>query len=247
MGQEVLSRTLPAYLETMYGSDPAVVAAKIASLRFNWANFPKSACATNAVSPSPRKTSACGLVPTTIPTAVQASTYVPAADDLLVRFNKFVWPNNVVPSSSVTVPLKPGDYPVSPLTASALRTSNAISVIQEDNCAECKSFKKSFNISLADLVAMVGGFPTHPSRNSSSPYWKDLMQVVMAQEARLNGTKASSMMPLTKAWKSYSLEDTAKAVHDEIPGYLHVKLIDQLMHEGASMDTSIGCTNNIGK
>jgi hypothetical protein len=201
----------------------------------------------NAVSPSPPKTSACGLVPTTIPTAVQASTYVPAADDLLVRFNKFVWPNNVVPSSSVTVPLKPGDYPVSPLTASALRTSNAISVIQEDDCAECKSFKKSFNLSLADLVAMVGGFPTHPSRNSSSPYWKDLMQVVMAQEARLNGTKASSMMPLTKAWKSYSLEDTAKAVHDEIPGYLHVKLIDQLMHEGASMDTSIGCTNNIGK
>jgi hypothetical protein len=238
MGQEVLSRTLPAYLKTMYGSDPAIVAAKIATLRFNWANFPTSACATNAVTPSPPKASACGLVPTTVPSVVQASTFVPPADDLLVRFNKFVWPNNVVPSS-VTLPLKPGDYPISPLTASALRTSNAISVTQEDDCAECKSFKKSFNLSLADLIAKIGGFPTHPSRNSSSPYWNDLHTVILAQEARLNATNPASVMPLTKAWKNYSLADIAKAVHDEVPGSLHVKLIDQLMREGASMDKSI--------
>jgi hypothetical protein len=45
MGQEVLSHTLPGHLQERYGCDPVAVAAKIATLRFDWADFAKTDCA----------------------------------------------------------------------------------------------------------------------------------------------------------------------------------------------------------
>jgi len=44
MGQEVVARELPGYLADRFGADPAKVAAKIKTLRFDWATFPRSKC-----------------------------------------------------------------------------------------------------------------------------------------------------------------------------------------------------------
>jgi hypothetical protein len=163
-----------------------------------------------------------------------APTSFTAPDDLSVRFNKFVWPNNVLPANAV-LPLLPRDYPISPQTASWLRTSNAISVVQEDDCWECKNAKMSF----ADLIASVGGEPSHPSRNASSPYWADLRQVIRAQSARLNGASASDMMTLPTTWTGWSLATIAESVHDEVPGSLHIAMIAKMIAENAIMDTCI--------
>ena len=44
IGQEVLTRLLPGYLQEKYGSDPAVVAAKIERVRFDWNDYIDSDC-----------------------------------------------------------------------------------------------------------------------------------------------------------------------------------------------------------
>jgi hypothetical protein len=158
-----------------------------------------------------------------------------AGGDLLVRFNKFVLPSNLVLPAGVALPLKATDYPISPLSASWLRMTDAISVVQEDDCMECKSR----NISLADLVSSVGGLPTHPSGSSLSPYWDDLRGVIQARNAILANAPASSIMPVCEAWASYSLQQIADTVYDDVPGSNHVKLIHQLIAEDAAIDTCI--------
>ena len=44
IAQEILSRKLPEYLSEKYGSDPAVVSAKINELRFDWNDYLTSEC-----------------------------------------------------------------------------------------------------------------------------------------------------------------------------------------------------------
>jgi hypothetical protein len=107
-----------------------------------------------------------------------------AADDLMVRFNKFSMPSTLLPAN-MSLPLMPWDYPLSILAASWLRKSDAISVVHEDDCWECKNAK----ISLSDLIASVGGTPFHPSRNLFSPYWAELSQVANQGTKRTIGRR----------------------------------------------------------
>lgn len=143
-------------------------------------------------------------------------------------------PSTLLPAN-MSLPLMPWDYPLSLLAASWLRKSDAISVVHEDDCWECKNAK----ISLSDLIASVGGAPSHPSRNLFSPYWAELSQVIWAQNARLGGASASDMMPLPTTWTGWSLSTIAESVHDEVPGSLHIAMIAQLVDENAIMDACI--------
>ena len=156
------------------------------------------------------------------PASTPAPTLLPTVD-LGIRFNKV----------KLNITLGPDDYPISKSTARLLGDSDGASVVQVD-CFECTP-----GVALPDLVRSVGGLPTHPSRNSSSPYWKELREVVMTQRLREQNMDPHTIMPLPKAWWNYTIADVAEAVHDEFPGSHHVTLIQQLLKEGAKIDRSI--------
>jgi hypothetical protein len=163
---------------------------------------------------------------------VASSLLLVVANDLNFRFNKF----NVTQISAQGQPRPPldaDDFPLGMNTTRWLRTStNSISVVNQADCTAC-------TLSIASLVNAVGGLPTHPSSNHSSPFWDDLRAVISAQNARVHGANASTLFKLPKLWTGYSLDQVCEAVHDEFPGSIHMQLMSSLMKEGAKIDRSI--------
>jgi hypothetical protein len=230
LGQEILARELPGHLQAKYGSDPAAVAAKVATLRFDWNDFLSSDCGqslpiVDAQLPLPGTPWALPAgSPTHSPKQVAPNPLLTLSPtDLDIRFNKVV----------LSVRLGYAEYPVNETTATLLRNSNGASVLRED-CFEC-----SPKVSFRSLIDSIGGLPTHPSRNSDSPYWERLREVVTVQQQRARNVDPHLIMPLPQAWENYTIQDVAAAVHDELPGIHHVTLIKQLMAEGVKYDRTI--------
>ena len=99
-------------------------------------------------------------------------------------------------------------------TAQWLRNSQCPSVVVSDTCWGC-------DVPFEDLIAAIGGPPTHPSSDSTSPYWDELLEVVQTQMARQRGDLPSSVMPLPALWKNYTIDQVANAVHNEVRATAH--------------------------
>lgn len=77
------------------------------------------------------------------------------------------------------------------------------------------------DVSLPTLINKIGGLPTHPSSNSSSPFWGEFREVIRAREARIRGDDPVLFLKrVPKVWKDLTLEGVAEAVHNEYPGEL---------------------------
>ena len=139
-------------------------------------------------------------------------------DDLnRVRFNKVLFPNDVIPANN-KLPLGPEDFPISDATQNFLQQSLCWSVIREDECGDdCET---PFSV----LIEAIGGSPTHPTTgNIYSEYWGELWEVIQTRDARLRGDSVVSLLKrVPRAWTGYSMEDVAKAVHNEYPGKFQV-------------------------
>ena len=139
-------------------------------------------------------------------------------DDLnRVRFNKVLFPNDVIPANN-KLPLGPEDFPISDATQNFLQQSLCWSVIREDECGDdCET---PFSV----LIEAIGGSPTHPTTgNIYSEYWRELWEVIQTRDARLRGDSVVSLLKrVPRAWTGYSMEDVAKAVHNEYPGKFQV-------------------------
>ena len=145
----------------------------------------------------------CGTSPSDIP-----------INDLGVRFNKVIFPNDIQPpGADAILPLTANAFPICSNTTNVLRQSTCWSVIQESNCFRC-------DIPFSDLITSIGGLPKHPVRNdSNNDYWKELRDVILARNERLNNGSTEGLLGRVPAlWSDYTLEDIAEAVHNEYPG-----------------------------
>lgn len=139
-------------------------------------------------------------------------------DDMWIRFNKVSFPSDVTPPEAQgKLPLLPVDYPVCSETAAWLRKSLCWSVILQEDCSP----EECHGMNIMQVINKLGGLPTHPSWDGSSPYWTEFRQVIEARQARLRGDMAVSLLKRTaKIWENFTLQDAAEAVHNEYPGEL---------------------------
>jgi hypothetical protein len=80
-----------------------------------------------------------------------------------VRFNKFYFEGSTyVPPRSLK-PLKKNDYPISGVTNSTLRLSDAVSVMTMDD------YEVFYNV--PRLIKVIGGLPSHPDDDQDAPFW----------------------------------------------------------------------------
>jgi hypothetical protein len=142
-------------------------------------------------------------------------------DDLGVRFS-IMMPDH---------PMGPEDYPLSSAMARFLRTSTqAVSVVLPYDCDECP------DNSMKELIESLGGTPTHPSSDPHSPYWHELREVIRVQLYRRIGADPSTLMPMPSIWEGQSIEEVAGNVHNEFPGIHHIKLMKELLAQGATFN-----------
>lgn len=137
-------------------------------------------------------------------------------DDMWIRFNKVSFPDDVIPPEAEgMLPLLPFDYPICSSTAAFLRKSFCWSVILQEDCTEAECH----GINIMQVINKLGGLPTHPSWNATSPYWTEFRDVIAARKARLDGDMAVSLLKrVPKVWEGFTLADAAEAVHNEYPG-----------------------------
>ena len=132
-------------------------------------------------------------------------------DRINIRFDKITYVDGIPPPGDNPRPMTARDYPITLPTADFLRQTEAVSVIQQDDCGEC-------DIPTRDLIRAIGGLPTHPPRtpNRSDPYWDDLYEVIEVQQGRLDDADPTLYMPLPKIWEDFDIHQVAEAVHDEV-------------------------------
>jgi hypothetical protein len=92
------------------------------------------------------------------------------ADDLGIRFSKIGFGNVVPPLALENLPLNASHYPITYSTFRWLRFTKAVSVVIPEVCVEC-----DYNSS--DLVAYLGGSPSHPSSTFDNGFWEELQHV----------------------------------------------------------------------
>lgn len=98
-------------------------------------------------------------------------------------------------------------------TAKWLRKSKCWSVICQDDCPEVQ------DIRLENLIEKVGGLPTHPTTNSTSPYWDEVRELLVARRARLANQDPTVLLKrMPRVWANFTLGDIAEAVRKEYPG-----------------------------
>jgi len=151
--------------------------------------------------------------------------------DLGLRYNKIKFKDDIVPEGAM-LPMMPEDYPLDLATAQWFRKSLCPSIIVEADCNEC-------DISFKYLIDSVGGLPSNPSSDITSPFWENFREVVDMQEKRLNNASVSEFIPLPVIWQGFNISDVADAVHNEILGIYHLDLIKLFFASGSKVDTTI--------
>lgn len=150
-----------------------------------------------------------------------------------VRFNKFFFTSsNVYPQGFK--PLKKDDYPISGLTNSTLRLSDAYSVVTLDD------FEVNYNV--PRLISKVGGLPSHPDGDLNAPYWDLLREVIRIQKIRLQNPNDDTLFPKPARWQNANLNEVAEFVHDELPGSLQSDLLSDILkgiHGAVRLDLNI--------
>jgi hypothetical protein len=157
---------------------------------------------------------------------------VSSTSELTLRFSKV----STIPQYNlplIDLPLTSKHYPITNATYQWLKYTSGTSVMTFEQCYSC-------SWSMDSLLEVVGGSPFHPSENSSSPYWDELLHVAKIQRLRRKGIDPKIIMPLPDAWKDYSIHDVAEAVHDEFLGIHHIALLSKWKKEKViTMDASI--------
>ena len=151
--------------------------------------------------------------------------------DLGLRYNKIKFKDDIVPKGAM-LPMMPEDYPLDLATAQWFRKSLCPSIIVEADCSEC-------DISFKYLIDSVGGLPSNPSSDITSPFWENFREVVDMQEKRLKNASVSEFIPLPVIWQGFNISDVADAVHNEILGIYHLDLIKLFFASGSKVDTTI--------
>mmetsp|Transcript_35287 Transcript_35287/g.54182 ORF Transcript_35287/g.54182 Transcript_35287/m.54182 type:complete len:443 (+) Transcript_35287:91-1419(+) len=157
-------------------------------------------------------------------------------NDLGIRFSKVQWTDDTT-SADVSpgfLPLDENNFPIG--------TGRVYKTLKDHSL--CPSVINSNDLELRgmcmkDFINEVGGIPEYPSSDANSPYWKELKHVALVQKARKTNVNTIDLMPLPDIWRNFNLDQVADAVHDEYPGIWHIQLIQQLLSEGASIDTNI--------
>ena len=75
------------------------------------------------------------------------------------------------------------------------------------------------DIPLQNLIKKVGGLPTHPTTDSTSPYWGEVRELLVARRARLANQDPNVLLKrMARVWANFTLADVAEAVRKEYPG-----------------------------
>jgi len=114
-------------------------------------------------------------------------------------------------------------FPLTPSQAKALKNTDAVSPFLEND--------KRVVVRPTFLP-----LPTHPG---DAGFWKEFEEVVDFQLARKNGDKPDKVMDLPKLFESYSMEEAAQAVRADFPSHWPTALTQQLLGEGAKIDSKI--------
>ena len=171
-------------------------------------------------------------------------------DDLGIRFNKFEMTNAY---GERPVHLTWKNYPLDEDMVYKLSHYSTIAslVMLDDYEVE--------DICIEHYIDKIGGYPSFPSHNPRSPFWRDFGEVVEAQKLRLRG-QIPSFFVLPDLWQGWTAAQVAEAVHSEVsfvitwfehnhvefvcthvllfqfPGTNHVEMIKSFLAEGLEMD-----------
>lgn len=143
-------------------------------------------------------------------------------DDLGIRFNKFQMLDHY---DGRPIHLDWRDFPMRDRLAYKLaHYSNIQSVMTYDDY-------ELHGACIEDYIHEVGGYPSFPSRDPGSHFWKELQEVVDAYKLRLRG-KIPPFFVLPDLWYGWTADEVAEAVHDEA---------SDLEFEAASSDVDFYC------
>lgn len=145
-----------------------------------------------------------------------------------MRFNKVIFPDGDIPEEYASLfPLSNASYPVSGDVTKALRNSRAVSVVDPADPNEAELY-----YDIDEVISKVGGFPSHPSSDSSSIFWEYFEEVVDAQIERMANPNrpASDLMPsLPDRWLTFTADQAAQEVRAEYPGFHQAVYIEDLL------------------
>jgi hypothetical protein len=148
-----------------------------------------------------------------------------------IRFNKF---QIVRKGGAVShfLPLSIDSYPLTLRSTHALRhETSAVSVIHRLDMHEYMR-TEYFGLTPEYLVTASKVPLTHPSNDTASPFWADLLEVIEAQIGRVRGFPVEDWLELPETWEGYNLTTVAETVRDDFPGSLHAPLIARLLGGG---------------
>jgi membrane-associated phospholipid phosphatase len=83
-------------------------------------------------------------------------------------------------------------------------------------------------------IEAVGGYPTMPSNDPYSAFWKEDLEVVVKTQIDRRAGKLPdpSVFTLPDLWKDWTAYEVAESVHDEFPGLNHVYMIKSFFTGG---------------
>lgn len=128
-----------------------------------------------------------------------------------VRFNKF----GILDETFEDLPLMPDSYPIS-------ANEDVFQFLQFGTDAESvvnSADDHEVIYDIEELIDVVGGPPDHPSSNFDAPYWDKLNRVINMRNIRGSRKAAQALseeLRLPLRWRSFTVDDVAQAVYDEV-------------------------------
>jgi hypothetical protein len=107
-------------------------------------------------------------------------------------------------------PLSQDDFPMSQDLANMLQNSNCVSVVRPDDY-ECTQ-------SVAELVGLVGGTPTHAPQRDFWPLFREVIsyQIQRRDNGKLKAMEVMHWLNLPALWQDFTVNEVGEAVHDEV-------------------------------
>jgi hypothetical protein len=131
-----------------------------------------------------------------------------------IRFSEKISFENPSPRLEVVIsnffPLSEDDFPMSQDLADVLQSSNCVSVMLPDDY-ECSQ-------SVAEMVELVGGTPTHAPRRDFWPLFREVVsyQIQRRRDGEMDAMDVMPWLNLPELWQGLTLNQVGEAVHDEV-------------------------------
>ena len=148
------------------------------------------------------------------------SNFKDKKNDNGVRFNKITGFGRL---------LNPDDFPLDFETARSIRKLNGVSVMHQEDCANCKNIGKM-------IKKVANGCPSMPG---TKHFWQMMRETVNIQIQREADLDPHTMLPLPDQWSDFDAFEVAKAVHDEFPGIHHIELMGTFMSQKAKINRTV--------